>query len=142
MQSKTPRGAQASARARFGEWLDELRETGETGQHQWEEILGRFRSGGGELLDLEYLLDERGRRVAAFGYWAGFAGAALAVMNWCGQQLGTTPPLSNIGSWPNKNALCEHVKALLTQALEVTGDKPDIILIGAAGRVGGWGSGQ
>ncbi len=105
-------------------------------QRGWEEILGRFRSGGGELLDLEYLLDERGRRVAAFGYWAGFAGAALAVMNWCGQQLGITPPLSNIGSWPNKNALCEQVKALLEQALVVTGDKPDIILIGAAGRVG------
>ena len=35
------------------------------------------RDGGGTLYDLEYLTDETGPpRVAAFGYWAGYAGAA------------------------------------------------------------------
>ena len=54
------------------------------GQRGWEDLLDRFGRGGGSLLDLEYLADEGGRRVAAFGYWAGFAGAATAVSAWCG----------------------------------------------------------
>ena len=37
--------------------------------------------GGGALLDLEYLTDDHGRRLAAFGYWAGYVGAALAVLH-------------------------------------------------------------
>jgi saccharopine dehydrogenase (NAD+, L-lysine forming) len=42
-------------------------------------LLNRFAAGGGMLLDLEYLTGASGRRLAAFGYWAGYAGAALAV---------------------------------------------------------------
>lgn len=44
-------------------------------------LLRRFRAGGGELLDIEYLVDDDGRRLAAFGYWAGYVGAALAVQH-------------------------------------------------------------
>ena len=44
-------------------------------------LLGRFATGGGTLLDLEYLTDSSGRRLAAFGYWAGYTGAALAVLH-------------------------------------------------------------
>lgn len=40
-----------------------------------DENLGRFIRGGGSLYDLEFLTHENGRRVAAFGYWAGFCGA-------------------------------------------------------------------
>lgn len=36
-------------------------------QGGWKDILGRFARGGGTLLDLEFLTDEVGRRVAAFG---------------------------------------------------------------------------
>jgi len=46
-----------------------------------KELLRRFVEGGGELLDLEYLTDGQGRRLAAFGYWAGYVGAALAVLH-------------------------------------------------------------
>lgn len=46
-----------------------------------EPLLRRFLSGGGALLDLEYLVDDEGRRLAAFGYWAGYLGAALAVLH-------------------------------------------------------------
>jgi saccharopine dehydrogenase (NAD+, L-lysine-forming) len=42
------------------------------GQHGWEKVLSRYSRGGGTLLDLEFL-EKNGRRVAAFGYWAGFA---------------------------------------------------------------------
>lgn len=44
------------------------------------DLLRRFAAGGGELLDLEYLVDDDGRRLAAFGFWAGYLGAALAVL--------------------------------------------------------------
>ena len=105
-------------------------------QQNWQNILGRFRAGGGELLDLEYLLESSGKRLAAFGYWAGFAGAALAVMAWCGQALAQEPPLSNIGLWGDKRLLLEDVAALLAEASQATHGKPRIIVIGAGGRVG------
>jgi len=44
-------------------------------------LLHRFAAGGGVLLDLEYLTDDAGRRLTAFGYWAGYVGAALAVLH-------------------------------------------------------------
>lgn len=44
------------------------------------ELLRRFAAGGGAILDLEYLTDPSGRRLVAFGYWAGYLGAALAVL--------------------------------------------------------------
>ena len=37
----------------------------------WDEVLARFPRGGGMLYDLEFLEDERGRRVAAFGMTSG-----------------------------------------------------------------------
>ncbi|MGW0664063.1 saccharopine dehydrogenase [Streptodolium elevatio] len=51
------------------------------GQPGARELLARFTTGGGALLDLEYLTDGGGRRLAAFGYWAGYVGAALAVLH-------------------------------------------------------------
>jgi saccharopine dehydrogenase (NAD+, L-lysine-forming) len=51
------------------------------GQDGSAELLRRFVAGGGALLDIEYLTDEAGRRLAAFGYWAGYLGAALAVLH-------------------------------------------------------------
>jgi len=42
-------------------------------------LLRRFVDGGGELVDIEYLAVNQ-RRVVAFGYWAGYVGASLAVL--------------------------------------------------------------
>lgn len=64
---------------------DELRHThiyfahAYKGQSGAEELLTRFRRGGGELLDVEYL-SVAGRRVVAFGHWAGYMGAALGLL--------------------------------------------------------------
>ena len=41
-------------------------------QEGWANLLIRFIKGSGTLLDLEFLLDDNGRRVAAFGRSAGF----------------------------------------------------------------------
>jgi saccharopine dehydrogenase (NAD+, L-lysine-forming) len=52
-------------------------------QAGWKQILSRFIRGQGLLLDLEFLTDAKGRRVAAFGYYAGFAGSAVGIDVWC-----------------------------------------------------------
>jgi len=43
-------------------------------------VLQRYAEGGGAIFDLEFLQDDSGRRIAAFGYWAGYVGAALAML--------------------------------------------------------------
>lgn len=55
------------------------------GQAGADEVLGRYAAGGGTLLDLEELADGHGRRVVAFGFWAGYVGAALAVLHHRGE---------------------------------------------------------
>jgi len=99
-------------------------------QQDWQTTINKFRSDGGRLYDLEYLVDDNGRRVAAFGYWAGFVGAALSVLAWCAQrnnaQLGAVEP------WQNQAALIDTVK----DALYSVGAKPTVLVIGALGRSG------
>ncbi|WP_416367717.1 saccharopine dehydrogenase [Tritonibacter mobilis] len=101
------------------------------GQHSGKELLRRFREGGGTLYDLEYLVDPSGRRVAAFGYWAGYAGAAVTLKAWAAQQRGET--CGPVGVYKDKDALL----ADLGGELDATGaDRPKAIVIGALGRVG------
>ncbi len=101
------------------------------GQHSGRALLERFKTGGGTLYDLEYLVDEDGRRVAAFGYWAGYAGAAVTLKTWAAQQRGEECP--PVGVYPGKDAL----NAELLRELEATGQaRPSAIVIGALGRVG------
>ncbi|MBO4252591.1 saccharopine dehydrogenase [Streptomyces griseorubiginosus] len=59
-----------------------------------ETLLRRFAAGGGRLLDLEYLVDDDGRRLAAFGFWAGYLGAALAVLQHRGRLVAPLTPTS------------------------------------------------
>lgn len=99
-------------------------------QPGWREGLARFRSGGGALLDLEYLTDVDGRRVAAFGYWAGFAGAALGLKLWAGLADGARPGLDPIGEYDDEAALLADVRAALA------GRTPSALVTGALGRCG------
>ena len=62
------------------------------GQLHASVTMRRFALGRGTLLDLEYLVDEQGKRVATFSYSAGFAGAIAAVSIWADKQAGTPPP--------------------------------------------------
>ena len=98
------------------------------GQASGRILLDRFQTGGGTLYDLEYLVSEDGRRVAAFGYWAGYAGAAMSLLAWAAQHKGTTiPDLSDVKDAPS-------LKSLITITLD--GAKPTSLVIGALGRVG------
>ncbi|WP_370284895.1 saccharopine dehydrogenase [Pseudooceanicola nanhaiensis] len=100
------------------------------GQPAGRILLDRFAAGGGTLYDLEYLLDESGRRVAAFGYWAGFAGAAVSLKCWLAQQAGGI--CGPVSSYPDKDALLAELRG----ALDGAGRSPSAIVIGARGRVG------
>lgn len=101
------------------------------GQHSGKALLDRFQAGGGTLYDLEYLVDETDRRVAAFGYWAGYAGAAVTLKSWCAQQRGEI--CGPVGVYPGKDALLSELSA----ELDTTGiGRPTAIVIGAMGRVG------
>jgi len=51
------------------------------GQEDARRTLERFVRGGGRLLDIEYLVGDDGRRVVAFGYWAGYVGAGLGALH-------------------------------------------------------------
>lgn len=100
------------------------------GQSGWRDGLARFRAGGGVLYDLENLVDEKGRRVAAFGYWAGFAGAALGLKLWAGQQDGMIPPLGALSAFANKASMFSEVEAALNDRA------PKALITGALGRCG------
>ncbi len=101
------------------------------GQPSGQILLGRFKAGGGTLYDLEYLLDTDGRRVAAFGYWAGYAGAAVALKCWAAQQHGAIAgPVSVYGG-------SSALRSDLLGELNDTGKpRPTAMVIGALGRVG------
>ncbi len=101
------------------------------GQSAGQKLLARFREGGGTLYDLEYLVDESGRRVAAFGYWAGYAGAAVSLFGWAAQTQGQTCPA--MSTWPDAKAMCTQ----LSNEMQKTGQAaPTALVIGALGRVG------
>jgi len=94
-----------------------------------QDLLRRFRAGGGALYDLEYLTDDSGRRVAAFGYWAGFAGAAVSLLAYAAQARGgVCAPVARFADQTAMVAAVSQALAGLTP--------PRVLVIGALGRVG------
>ncbi|CAM0137271.1 Saccharopine dehydrogenase [Umbelopsis sp. WA50703] len=104
-------------------------------QGGWKEILQRFDQGNGTILDLEFLNDANGRRVAAFGYMAGFTGSAVAIDVWCHQRLNPGTPYPALKPYPNEDALIAHTKSRLTAAAK-DGKLPTVMVMGALGRCG------
>ncbi len=99
------------------------------GQPAGRALLQRFKAGGGALYDLEYLVNEQGRRVAAFGYWAGYAGAAVSLKCWAAQQRGAIA--GAVAVYAGKAELLANL------AEELAGlSRPNALIIGALGRVG------
>lgn len=96
------------------------------GQPDGKRLLERFRAGGGTLYDLEYLLDQDGRRLAAFGYWAGYAGAAVSLKCWAAQAHGAI--CGPVHAYADRNLLVEELRA----QMDATGRaRPNAIVIGA-----------
>lgn len=101
------------------------------GQLAGQKLLDRFDRGGGVLLDLEYLTNDRGRRLAAFGFWAGYAGAAVTLLAYAAQANGELCP--SVDVFLDKDTLRSEVQ----NALSSLGKKQiNALVIGAFGRVG------
>ncbi|MFC3053550.1 saccharopine dehydrogenase [Kordiimonas pumila] len=101
-------------------------------QAGWQKLLGRFVRGGGELLDLEYMVNAEGRRVVAFGYWAGYMGAALALMQWYDRVADRPSVLAEgLHSFENSVSLDEKI-----ESLKIKGSRPKALVLGAHGRGG------
>jgi len=113
------------------------------GQGGWQEVLSRFPRGGGTLFDLEFLQLANGRRVAAFGYHAGFAGAALAVKTWRWQLVNPHERLPGVetftqgrGYYLNEDEMLTQLRAELKEGIEKAGRQPKVFVMGAKGRCG------
>lgn len=99
------------------------------GQSGAAAVLKRHARGGSALFDLEFLQDDQGRRIAAFGYWAGFVGAALGMLGLAHYQR-TQTPFPAAHPFASQQALVETVQ----QAL---GQQPlNVLVMGALGRCG------
>lgn len=106
------------------------------GQGGWQTVLGRFPRGNGTLLDMEFLQDESGRRVAAFGYHAGFAGAALAVEAWAWQLThGAEERMPGVKPYNNEDELLKHISQCVADGEKVR-RSPRMFVMGALGRCG------
>jgi saccharopine dehydrogenase (NAD+, L-lysine-forming) len=106
-------------------------------QAGWADVLSRVPRGGGTLLDLEFLTDETGRRVAAFGFHAGFAGAALAVEAWAWQVAHPGQEMPGVSSYAHEELLLTDVRASVKTGTDKIGGRPPrVMVIGALGRCG------
>lgn len=102
-------------------------------QHGYEKTLSRFIKGDGLLYDLEYLTDSNQKRIAAFGVWAGFAGAALAIDLWTHTQLGMNyNSKAPLVPYENEMAMVDDVEERLNKIIS----RPRVLVIGAKGRSG------
>ena len=104
-------------------------------QDGWAATLSRFARGNGLLYDLEFLVGEDGRRVAAFGYWAGYAGTGIAFLSFAHQLLHPGVAQGAVPVFDSAPQLVEKVKASLA-TLPAGQRAPRIIVIGALGRCG------
>lgn len=98
------------------------------GQPEGPALLRRFTAGGGMLFDLEYLTDATGRRLVAFGIWAGFAGAAMALATWAAQADGGQ--IGPVSEYDSRAAMIADI------AQQLAGRRPSCLIIGALGRTG------
>lgn len=105
-------------------------------QAGWEDVLRRFPAGNGTLYDIEFL-EENGRRVAAFGFYAGFAGAAIGLRDWAFKQThADLEDLPGVEAYPNENELLADIKTDLAAAYATGAEAPTCLVIGALGRCG------
>ncbi|WP_136658797.1 saccharopine dehydrogenase [Nitratireductor sp. XY-223] len=101
-------------------------------QFGWRDEMERFRKGGGTLYDIEFLVDGQGRRAAAFGYWAGWMGAALALWRHLAREQGRDEPSLPLKSFAGREAVVAEIRRLAESAPVL----PRCIVIGAKGRSG------
>lgn len=99
-------------------------------QDGWRELMIKFDKGGGKIIDLEFMVDENGRRTNAFGYWAGYVGAALGSLFAKAENLDEAiNKLKQERQFPDKKDLIKFIK-------DNTSETGSAIVIGRNGRSG------
>ncbi|KAI8450315.1 ubiquitin thiolesterase [Phakopsora pachyrhizi] len=105
-------------------------------QAGYKEILNRFKSGNGTLLDLEFLQDPTTkRRVAAFGFHAGFNGSAVGLLG-LGSMLSQSRSLGPLKPFKDESELISRGKEELEKVVAKLQRQPKVLVIGALGRCG------
>ena len=102
------------------------------GQTAGLKLLKKFKVGKGLLYDLEYLTDPEGRRLAAFGYWAGYSGAAVSLKAYADQQ-NTKGICGPVSVFESKETMADDIRNAF---VNVENKFPKILVVGALGRVG------
>ncbi|MEJ6727003.1 MAG: saccharopine dehydrogenase [Emcibacteraceae bacterium] len=101
-------------------------------QAGWKKMLNRFVKGGADLLDIEYMTKKDGMRYVAFGYRAGYMGAALTLLHWNSIHQGGAKFLDNsLVPFENADLLDKAIDKLSKGVV-----KPRVLIIGAGGRCG------
>lgn len=112
-------------------------------QGGFEKVLGRFPRGGSTLYDLEFLHTPTGVRISAFGFHAGFTGAALGIKTWAWQLTHPGEKLPAVatftegrGYYLNEEELVNQIREDIAAGEKVLGRKPTAMVLGALGRCG------
>ncbi|GAB0132413.1 hypothetical protein EsDP_00000851 [Epichloe bromicola] len=112
-------------------------------QAGWDKVLGRFAAGESTLYDLEFLHDSVGRRISAFGFHAGFTGAALGLKNWAWQLANPGKKLPSVASFTDgkgyyvdEGELVDQIRKDLEAGEKILRRKPTALVMGALGRCG------
>ena len=102
-------------------------------QAGWQTEVNRFVSGGARIFDLEFMLDPvTRRRVAAFGYHAGYVGMALAFASYYAQ-LGGVHQLPPLFPFASNLQLFDYVNSW---RLKHPAASPKTLILGAKGAAG------
>lgn len=105
-------------------------------QAGWADVLLRFANASppGTLYDIEFLTEANGRRVAAFGFHAGFAGAAVGLLAMSAQEEGRR--LETLSPYPHEGELVKDIGAKVQELKVKLGRGVRALVIGALGRCG------
>ena len=105
-------------------------------QNDSYKILNNFKENKGILFDLEYLKNAKGKRVAAFGYYAGFSGAFIGLHIWLNYKNDSLSSGIKIPFSTTKKKLVDIISNQIKLQKRKDFLMPKIIVIGAEGRVG------
>jgi saccharopine dehydrogenase (NAD+, L-lysine-forming) len=94
-----------------------------------EEIIAKLESSGSILYDYEYFLNKKQKRIIAFGYWAGFIGTALGLLQYYYKSI--SKDISNLKPYEDASILFEEVEYFIHFFRKI-----NIGIIGINGRSG------
>ncbi len=102
-------------------------------QNGWDLLIKKFLQGQGQILDIEYLVNDKGVRLASFGKSAGIAGTLISLMVWLEQKIhGANANITKINSVRDVSDIIN----LIVEKLNQVNKKPNVLIIGSKGRVG------